>query len=361
MSEQIGPGDHQQLDSERRKAEDAVRDALGQVEQVLARARQHVAEIERIEAEARADQQRSAGGAEPQALQPQDWSTQVSLNVVTDYLRHFFELVSMQNRMVERRLESLEHIVLRMEQHVVEQVAETTARQATLDGVQLPLVRPSRVEAQNGQSPTVETPPAVETVDAAPGVDEVEAPFGPDASPGPDAAPEPVGAHRNAPSSLDIASATPPAAESTPLQEWTARPPSPETAPPRPVGPTILEEGPANTIPRFSRAPGERESGSAASPAGYDWGTPVEGVISIEGLATFRMLAAVREGLKSGGNVLSAEPTSFEAGRAQLRVRAVRPLAADELADSLSRATGQDVEALGPMSFRVGAAEPSPA
>jgi hypothetical protein len=119
-------------------AEAALRDAVSAVQGLAERARNYVAELSSMES--RTKNVTSEAAAE-QTEAGRGLMTEASATVLTEYLKHFFDLVSMQNRLLERRLDSLEALIARLDQHVTEDAAEISSRLATLEGVQLPLVK----------------------------------------------------------------------------------------------------------------------------------------------------------------------------------------------------------------------------
>lgn len=134
-------------------AEAALRDAVSAVQGLADRARNYVAELSSIESKRRdmpPERTVQAGPSPGGALM-----TEASATVLIEYLKHFFDLVSMQNRLLERRLDSLEELIARLDEHVTEDAAEISLRLATLEGVQLPLVKPAG-EQVSGEAPAAQ-------------------------------------------------------------------------------------------------------------------------------------------------------------------------------------------------------------
>lgn len=278
--------------------EEALRTALAQVEELVEQVRNDagVATAPVMEDPLPSRQEPEVNAVrEVQAPVTQSLVTEASATMLVEYLKHFFELISVENRMIDRRLESLEQTLDRVERRISSDSAELEERVTTLEGVQLPLVRPSEpavgLEARDQRAAPEPQSPA------------------PDSYLSPEAAGDEQSAGRE---------------ESA---EGVSTMPSP-------------------SFPR------------AAIP---DRSSAVEGRITISGLATFRMLATVRDTLKRSAPVLAAEPTHFEAGNAELRIRAIRPLSAEELTRWLEDATGERVEATGDLSFKLVAREQSEA
>jgi hypothetical protein len=355
------------------QAESALREAVEQVQAVVARARNHVDQIQHYQEQARAAVEQGQGEAEAapgndkaeatvMAAPDRQVVTEASAGMLMEYLRHVFDLVSMENRLIEKRLDSLQESLDRLDRRFSNQAAEVSSRFDALDAVQLPLVRElpairepriasdtARASAPTGpdDAAEVKTRPAtggVEGTLAIPGEALLED-NAPVFSEPAQVASEPVVAAQDKvawPSDL----ASPVVGEAITSHEPFAgagvEADSGTTAAAEPVGVTTPLE-PASAAVASAEADAE---------APYD-GPPVEGTLVIAGLATFRMLASVRDALQNSGYVLAAEPLRFEAGDAQLRVRATRPLKPVEIQEWLANATGAAVESVGDMSFRV--------
>jgi hypothetical protein len=153
-------------------ADAALREALGAIQGVVDKARAYLTEIGSMQASAR--RREETGPKESGQVtvgQQSGLVTEASAAVLTEYMKHFFELVSMQNRLLERRLDSLEELIARLDKHVTEDAAEVSARLTTLEGVQLPLVK--AVESPASQAAKHRDEPVETAVDSEPAAERV--------------------------------------------------------------------------------------------------------------------------------------------------------------------------------------------
>ncbi|MPZ23174.1 MAG: hypothetical protein GEU28_06440 [Dehalococcoidia bacterium] len=270
------------------ETEKALRQALDELHGVVNRARGHVEQMARIEDQARTAAARDARASRPAPTQqerPQPSSEMPNAQTAADsasalllqYMKHFFDLVAMENALFERRLEMLERTFDRIDSRLLAQPVEVSARSSLPDGVQLPLV---------GGAATAGSPAA------------------------PVASPDP------------------------PLKQWRV--------------PAQTEETGAHRLWSPPSADDQQRSAAAENPQ-----SATETFVTISGLSTFRMLAVVRDGLRQGDPILAAEPSHFEAGVAEIRLRSTRPVGADEIQSWLSVATGRAVKSAGNHQFEL--------
>ena len=315
-------------------ADAAMREALSAVQGVVDKARSYVAEIATLQARKAEPAPQSPA---PATSQSTSLMTEASANVLIEYLKHFFDLVSMQNRLLERRLDSLEELLSRLDQHVTEDAAEISTRLSNLEGVQLPLVKSAeKVEAEPAMEPRAEdlaseeleredvrlaarvwAEPEAATTEEEPGS------WTPQDEPQFEATEQTVAAELSGMAAPEV-------------PHDLSRD---EVSGPQPVG-------------RPGEPPELVVGGVAKAEAAIPGGVPVHGTLQFQGLVSFQSLFAIRDELRRREAVFSAEAASFEGGRGELRFRAERALVEGEIVAALVAATGQEFVATGPFSYQ---------
>lgn len=332
-------------------ADAALREALNAVQGVVDKARSYVTEIGGLQEKKAEQPERPQPEAQVPAAQGTGaLMTEASAAVLIEYLKHFFDLVSMQNRLLERRLDSLEAVLSRLDQHVTEDAAEVSARLSTLEGVQLPLVK-----AEAGAGSMAATQPEGGKAETRSRQDEAVSTIEPSEEHAIEEVPRTY-EELVAPAFEEPATAPEVTQWEEPPPEASSQEPSFEAEPPEheeleAEEPTGVEEAASPTASLGEPASVGLPSDVEEPAPGVTGGQPMQGVLRLEGLESFRSLFAIRDELRRRGDVLNADAASFEAGHGELRVKATRVIGDEELVATLAEATGQTFAATGPMSF----------
>lgn len=279
----LGPEGEQPPDEReaQRRAQEVLQETLTKVEAVLEQAEDHVRQLLRLE-------ERVRGAGEEPASVPRSWAaTDNSAALLLQYVRHFFDLIAMENRVFEQRLAALQHAFEKMEGRLEEHTSSVSTRLTALEGVQLPLLgaptgTPPRERPEPAVVPLVRWPPA----------------------PGP--------------------AVSPPAA-------------APVRAPP-PQGARGEERGALHVWPtRYLWPTRPDDAGDRTGRGGRE--TETFSVV-IRGLSNFDELAAARDVLADLRAVSAAEVERYGDGTAVLRLSVAGPLAAEVALEALRAPLG---------------------